>query len=196
MPVLELASDRLVAELSAARAQSDSLFNALTPEAMYRRPIAERHRVIFYLGHLDGFDCHSDLPREPGLKSPDSGLDDLFQAGIDPDAGHLPKDAAGDWPTMEQSSGLRGALSKACGREFGSCAGGNRYMALEHRLMHLETLAYMFHNFPLGLKNGPGTGIGESSRRAWIAAMNGVRYRPASDAREAARWLVWLGQRI
>ncbi len=29
------------------------------------------------------------------------------------------------------------------------------YMALEHRLMHLETLAYMFHNFAHELKNIP-----------------------------------------
>jgi hypothetical protein len=49
MPVLEVASERLAGELKCARAESDHLFSTLTVEAMYRRPIAERHRVVFYL---------------------------------------------------------------------------------------------------------------------------------------------------
>ena len=56
MSVLEVATERLAGELKSARAESDHLFSTLTAEAMYRRPIAERHRVIFYLGHFDGFD--------------------------------------------------------------------------------------------------------------------------------------------
>ena len=87
MPVLEVASHRLLAELSGARAQGDELFSALTPDAMYRRPIAERHRVIFYLGHLDGFDSIQICRESLGQKSPDPQLDDLFQAGNRPGCG-------------------------------------------------------------------------------------------------------------
>ena len=39
-----------------ARAQSDRLFAMLRPDAFYDRPIPERHRIIFYLGHLEAFD--------------------------------------------------------------------------------------------------------------------------------------------
>lgn len=34
-----------------ARAQTDELFRIVRQEAVYDRPIPERHRIIFYLGH-------------------------------------------------------------------------------------------------------------------------------------------------
>jgi formylglycine-generating enzyme required for sulfatase activity len=155
MPVLEVASHRLLAELSGARAQGDELFSALTLDTMYRRPIAERHRVIFYLGHLDGFDSIQICRESLGQKSPDPELDDLFQAGIDPDPAQLPKDVPGDWPSVEQVR----AYVERCRRRVDDCLDRAPeeavHMALEHRLMHLETLAYMFHNFPLDSKRAP-----------------------------------------
>jgi iron(II)-dependent oxidoreductase len=61
--------ESLLARLRAARAQSDELFGIVRPEALYDRPIAERHRIIFYLGHLEAFDWN--LLRGPlGLKTP------------------------------------------------------------------------------------------------------------------------------
>ena len=36
-----------------ARFLTDAFFARLTREAMYLRSIAERHRIIFYLGHLE-----------------------------------------------------------------------------------------------------------------------------------------------
>ncbi len=39
-----------------ARQTSDELFQILREEAFFERPIAERHRVIFYLGHMEAFD--------------------------------------------------------------------------------------------------------------------------------------------
>jgi iron(II)-dependent oxidoreductase len=155
MSVLEVASDRLVAELNAARVQSDNLFNTLTAEAIYRRPIAERHRLIFYIGHLDGFDSIQICRETLGLKSPDSALDDLFQAGIDPDAGHLPKDTPADWPAIEQVRAYVERCRQRVDENLERAPEEAVHMALEHRLMHLETLAYMFHNFPLDLKRSP-----------------------------------------
>src|SRR5579885_1178640 len=101
MPVTDLASTRLLEELKAARAQSDLLFRILKPEALYERPIAERHRVIFYVGHLDGFDSIQICREGLGLKSFDPAMDSLFQAGIDPDSAHLPADTPADWPRLE-----------------------------------------------------------------------------------------------
>ena len=42
--------------LGQARARSDALFGLVRPEAFYERPVPQRHRIIFYLGHLEAFD--------------------------------------------------------------------------------------------------------------------------------------------
>ena len=39
-----------------ARNETDALFQIVRPEAMYDRPIPERHRIAFYVGHLEAFD--------------------------------------------------------------------------------------------------------------------------------------------
>src|SRR5262245_27472234 len=84
-----------------ARAQTDAVFARLRPEAFFARPIAERHRVIFYLGHVEAFDrnllCRDCL----GQPSRRPDLDRLFAFGIDPLGGHLPADTASDWPHVE-----------------------------------------------------------------------------------------------
>ena len=56
MPVLEMTRLRLATELAQARAHTEELFSILHPSIIYERPIAERHRVIFYIGHLEAFD--------------------------------------------------------------------------------------------------------------------------------------------
>ena len=47
---------QLVARLEQARGQTDQLFSLVNPEFLYQRPIPERHRIIFYVGHLEAFD--------------------------------------------------------------------------------------------------------------------------------------------
>ena len=42
--------------LSAAREVTDNLFRVVRPEALYDRPIAERNRIVFYIGHVEAFD--------------------------------------------------------------------------------------------------------------------------------------------
>jgi uridine kinase len=39
-----------------ARANSDSLFEIVREDSLYERPIPERNRIIFYMGHLEAFD--------------------------------------------------------------------------------------------------------------------------------------------
>ncbi|MBV9294231.1 MAG: SUMF1/EgtB/PvdO family nonheme iron enzyme [Acidobacteriaceae bacterium] len=154
MPVIE-AEKNLVAELRSARAESDKLFTILKPDALYERPIAERHRVIFYVGHLDAFDCILICREALGIKSRDSELDTLFRAGIDPDSNHLPSDKQSDWPSIENVR----AYVKRCRAEVDDnlerAPEDVIHMALEHREMHLETLAYMFHNFEYNRKRTP-----------------------------------------
>src|SRR3970282_1190771 len=47
---------QLAARLALARTRTDELFGLVRPEGMYDRPIPERHRVAFYVGHLETFD--------------------------------------------------------------------------------------------------------------------------------------------
>ena len=48
--------ENLTQSLRDARYQTDLLFSLLVPGAIYERPVPERHRLIFYLGHLEAFD--------------------------------------------------------------------------------------------------------------------------------------------
>ncbi len=153
MPVLETTTTNLLAELKSARTQSDRLFTILTPEGIYARPIAQRHRVIFYIGHLDGFDSIQICREGLGLQSPDRHLDALFQAGIDPDSAHLPTDTPADWPSLEQVRAYVSRCRQHVDENLERAPEDVVQMALEHRLMHLETLAYMFHNFDYGMKH-------------------------------------------
>ncbi|MFL6353157.1 MAG: SUMF1/EgtB/PvdO family nonheme iron enzyme [Bryobacteraceae bacterium] len=157
MPVLEAAAANLIQELRSARLESDRLFSILKREALYERPIAERHRVIFYIGHLDGFDSIQICREALGIKSPDAALDALFQAGIDPDSAHLPADRPSDWPTLDRVKAYVERCRNSVDENLERASEDVVHMALEHRLMHLETLAYMFHNFPYEKKKNPET---------------------------------------
>jgi formylglycine-generating enzyme required for sulfatase activity len=154
MPAVET-STKLMAELASARTESDRLFSILTQDALYQRPIAERHRVVFYIGHLDGFDSIQICREALGLTSPDPQLDFLFQAGIDPDSSHLPADSPADWPSLEQIRAYVQRCRQHVDRNLERAPDEVVSMILEHRYMHLETLAYMFHNFDYNVKRVP-----------------------------------------
>ena len=155
-------ADRFGARLQAARDRSEELFAIVRPEALYDRPIPERHRIIFYLGHIDAFDWN--LLRDPfGLPSFDPGLDKLFSFGIDPVAGELPTDQPDDWPSLKRvrkyNALLRSLLDRGLQRAAAEDPNLARLehgrlleVAIEHRLMHAETLCYMLHQMPFDSK--------------------------------------------
>lgn len=154
----------LFSRLADARAQTDRLFDILVPGAFYERPIPERHRIIFYLGHLEAFDWNLLADRLLPLKPVEPAFDRLFAFGIDPVEGKLPDDAPGDWPTLDQVHAyvqrnrdrIDQALSGLGPAE--PCGPGDPSpvnllnAAIEHRLMHAETFAYMAHRLPHRLK--------------------------------------------
>ncbi len=154
--------ERLQARMREARTRSEELFGIVRPEALYDRPIPERHRIIFYLGHLESFDwnlLHGPL----GLSSFDPGYDKLFAFGIDPVDGGLPNDQPKDWPTVEQVLRYNARLRETLDRALRAAAtedptlarlehGRLIEVAIEHRLMHAETLCYMLHQLPLDRK--------------------------------------------
>ncbi len=161
--VAQSRADRLRARIREARLRSEELFSIVRPEALYDRPIPERHRIIFYVGHLEAFDWN--LLREPlGLTSFHPVFDQLFAFGIDPVGGGLPDDQPREWPSVEEvrhySAQLRETLDEALLRAATGDPALARLetgllleVAVEHRLMHAETLCYMLHQLPIGRKH-------------------------------------------
>jgi ergothioneine biosynthesis protein EgtB len=160
---LKLHSD-LLTRMDEARTRTDAIFDLLPPNSYYERPIPERHRLIFYLGHLEAFDWN--LLRGPlGLATDEAEFDKLFAFGIDPVDGGLPKDVPQDWPTIARvekyNRNIRQQLDEALRKPSSGAApreltdGTLLHVAIEHRLMHAETLAYLLHNLPVEKKNAP-----------------------------------------
>lgn len=150
----------ILARLRRARRRTDELF-ALLPDASFTaRPIPERHRLVFYLGHLDAFDWNLIGRELLGAGPHDPLLDGRFAFGIDPAAGELPRDDASEWPAVNGVRAyvldLRERLDALLRRAF--AVGGDDETrervsaAIEHRLMHAETLAYLIHSLPRSAK--------------------------------------------
>src|SRR5579862_6896587 len=155
----------LLERISEARRRSDALFGIVQPPFLFERPIPERHRIIFYLGHLEAFDWNLLHDSALGLKSFHSEFDRLFAFGIDPVGGGLPSDQPSEWPShatvLDYVRKIRAALDEKLARvnldsddpvRDGFPLKTLLNVAIEHRLMHLETLAYMLHQLPLGQK--------------------------------------------
>jgi iron(II)-dependent oxidoreductase len=154
----------LSSRLNDARARTDQLFAIVRNESMYDRPISERHRIIFYVGHLEAFDWNLLADRAFGLKPFQRTFDQLFSFGIDPVGGGLPSDTPSDWPQRDEITSYVGAvrerLDEAINEALSKPDEGHPQLktmlevAIEHRLMHAETLAYMLHRLPSEKKIG------------------------------------------
>ena len=151
----------LLERLAEARTMTDDLFRLVAPEALFDRPIPERHRIVFYVGHLEAFDFNLFLGQLDGLRSCHPEFDRLFAYGIDPVGDGLPTDQASDWPALEdiQEYGARVRKDLDARLESGSARhepaladGALLNIAIEHRLMHVETLAYLLHQLPFDRK--------------------------------------------
>ncbi|HVO62795.1 MAG TPA: SUMF1/EgtB/PvdO family nonheme iron enzyme [Terriglobales bacterium] len=155
----------LLERLNDARMRSDELFEIVRPDALYDRPIPERHRIIFYIGHLEAFDWNLLRERVLDISSFYAEFDRLFAFGIDPVGGGLPDDRASDWPSLEHVRGYVNRVRESLDRALPSVLASGRRgefplelllnVAIEHRLMHAETLAYMLHQLPLDRKLRP-----------------------------------------
>lgn len=160
--VSEALRNTLATDLRQARAATDELFSWLAESAWLERPIAARHRLIFYLGHLEAFDWNllaRDAQQRPS-RNPE--FERLFAFGIDPLGGDLPTDSAADWPSRDrilawirdvraevddvlQTAPLQGWLHD----------GWAIHLSVEHRAMHRETLAYLLAQLPAAHKRLP-----------------------------------------
>ena len=151
--VLEVTASK--SDLLTARARTDELFRVIRPEAIYDRPVAERHRLVFYLGHLEAFDWNQVCRNALSMPAFHPEFDRLFAFGIDPPPGQLPDDKVWDWPPVEEVVAYNRRVRKEVDEMFNDAPDEIRQVALEHRLMHAETLAYLLHELPLGCKTAP-----------------------------------------
>jgi formylglycine-generating enzyme required for sulfatase activity len=145
----------LIPEIAAARAHTDRLFAHLRPDALHERAVDQRHRFIFYLGHLEAFDRNL-LAGPLELPADAPHLDRLFAFGIDPgpDPADLPTDAPGDWPAADEVRAYVARCRRALDERLAAAPAHLLHVALEHRLMHAETLCYLLHNLPPAAKRG------------------------------------------
>ncbi len=144
----------LLKELACARAQTDSLFDCISPAALYDRPIPERHRMIFYLGHLEAFDWNQLKQTGMDRRSPEPAFDDLFAFGIDPEPGQLPHDQPSDWPAIAKVRDYVRGVREIVNRELSQAPEDIVHTMIEHRHMHAETFAYILHNLETEKKRG------------------------------------------
>ena len=147
------------------RARTRALFDVLQPDTLYAQPIAQRHPIVFYVGHLPGFSLNKLVKEGLGRPGVNAGLERLFARGIDPDEqGHDAR--AFTWP--DQATVAR-FVADADSRVLDALETGDLdqpghplmdgaeavYAILEHEAMHQETLLYMWHRLPHEAKRAP-----------------------------------------
>ena len=147
------------------RARTTQLFDLLTDAAYYARPIALRHPIVFYEGHLPAFSLNTLIKKALGRPGLDESLEQLFARGIDPDEGD-PTRTPATWPDRAQ---VRAFVDAADAVVLDALANANLevpghpllhsseavYTILEHEAMHQETLLYMWHRLPFEQKRTP-----------------------------------------
>jgi len=147
--------DEIRKELTAARVCTDHIFSLFKPGTLYERPIPERHRVIFYVGHLEAFDWNQICRWTLGQPSFHATFDSLFEAGIDPEVGSQQADAPADWPSLEEVHQYNHKVREKIDQALEEAPEPVIRMAIEHRWMHAETTAYILHHAPIAGKIPP-----------------------------------------
>src|SRR5881628_58389 len=82
------------------RARSRALFDVVAEDAYYRQPIALRHPIVFYEGHLPAFSFNTLVKKALGRGSIDERLETLFARGIDPHEASGSGGSSG-WPSRD-----------------------------------------------------------------------------------------------
>src|SRR5712691_6874811 len=173
------------------RERSRALFDLIVDAGYYGRPIALRHPIVFYEGHLPAFSFNTLVKRGLGGSSIDERLERLFARGIDPSeaAADTTHDALLSWPDR---SVVRAFADEADRRVLDALVRGDLdrpgdplldraeavFTILEHEAMHQETLLYMWHRLPFDQKRRPPqyeprTG-GRTPLSEWIDIPGGV----------------------
>jgi len=146
-----------------ARQQTDQLFRLVRADSLYERPIPERHRIVFYFGHLEAFDWNLIARYSLDVPAFHPTFDRLFAFGIDPPPGELPSDQPSDWPALAEVERYNQRTRDGLDDLLASVPDQLLHVAIEHRLMHAETLAYILHQLDYERKVAhparPATGV-------------------------------------
>jgi ergothioneine biosynthesis protein EgtB len=167
----ETVRQNLRQELASARLQTDQLFQMLAPAALHMRPIPERHRIVFYLGHLETFDWNMVCKWAFEMSPFNAEFDRLFAFGIDPVDGKLPDDKASDWPELDEICSYRDRIRRTIDAVLDTADLEDEsrarifHVVIEHRFMHAETLAYMLHWLDFDMKTSPESRREESEKK-------------------------------
>ena len=149
------------------RQRSRQLFDLVSPEAYYARPISLRHPIVFYEGHLPAFSLNTLVKKGLGRGGVDERLERLFARGIDPeDEASASQSQRAEWPSRDQVRGfadecdalILNALANAPLEQPGHPLLHEAqavYAILEHEAMHQETMLYMWHQLPCEQKQAP-----------------------------------------
>ncbi len=149
------------------RVRSRAIFEMLDENAYYERPIPLRHPVVFYDGHIPAFSVNCYLKKGLGHGGIDPDLEVLFARGIDPsDPAAAASSAIDAWPDRSTVAGYVREADDAIVHALendeveGSTnpvmqRGQGVFTALEHEVMHQETLLYMWHRFDPTRKTRP-----------------------------------------
>jgi ergothioneine biosynthesis protein EgtB len=149
------------------RARSRILFDLLTDDAYYSQPIALRHPIVFYEGHLPAFSFNTLVKKALGGRGIDASLETLFARGIDPaenaarGSGHRL-----EWPDRATVSAFAAEADRQVLDALASAdidQPGHPLLdraeavfgILEHEAMHQETLLYMWQRLPFAQKRVP-----------------------------------------
>jgi iron(II)-dependent oxidoreductase len=149
------------------RQRSRALFDLLVDDAYYAQPIALRHPIVFYEGHLPAFSFNTLVKRGLGRPGIDARLEALFARGIDPATAGAPiRNPRDEWPSRTI---VRGFADEADRQVLAALEhddldrpghplldrGEAVYSILEHEAMHQETLLYMWHRLGFDEKRKP-----------------------------------------
>jgi ergothioneine biosynthesis protein EgtB len=148
------------------RERSRALFDLVTEDAYYSRPINLRQPLVFYEGHLPAFSFNTVIKRALGRPGIDTHLEQLFARGIDPAEESYSPDAAAMWPSRSVVQAFAEEADKqvldALAHEDLDRPGDPLldraeavFTILEHESMHQETLLYMWHHLPHDQKRRP-----------------------------------------
>jgi ergothioneine biosynthesis protein EgtB len=180
------------------------LFDLLAGDAYYSQPIALRHPIVFYEGHLPAFSFNTLMKRALGRAGIDERLERLFARGIDPSEVAASKSAARDvWPSRDV---VRAFADEADRRVLDVLEHEDLerpgdplldrseavFAILEHEAMHQETLLYMWHRLPCEQKRKPAGYVprtgGAIPSRDWVAVPGGRVTLGVDSANVAFGW--------
>src|SRR5436190_20958696 len=86
------------------RQRSRQLFDIVQADSYHSRPIALRHPIVFYEGHLPAFSLNTLVKRALGRPGVDEHLERLFARGIDPDSEAAASGSQpAEWPSRTEA---------------------------------------------------------------------------------------------